>query len=100
MACAISTQTIHFGTERLGTRTINNMFFYLFVSSSARAAKSTVVLKVEFLELLTDAMRTVEPDVLFTEVFANGSSAKVVDHFVMKTTLLDTHAFVFEVRYC
>lgn len=71
-----------------------------FVLLSPPAAKSTVVLKVEFLELLTDAMRTVEPEVLFTEVFANGSSAKVIDHFIMKTTLLDTHAFVFEVRCC
>lgn len=55
------------------------------------------MLKVEFLELLADAMKTVEPEVLFSEVFANGSSAKVTDHFIMKTTMLDTHTFVFEV---
>ena len=57
------------------------------------------MLKVDFLELLSDAMKTAEPEVLFSEVFANGSSAKVIDRFVMKTTLLDTHAFVFEVRH-
>ena len=53
---------------------------------------------MEFLEVLANAMKTVEPEVMYSEVFANGSSARVKDNFIMKTTLLDTHAFAFQVK--
>lgn len=61
---------------------------------------STVVLQAEFPDLLADvAGATVEPEIFFSQVFTNGSPATMTDYFNMKTSLLDTHAFVLEVIY-
>lgn len=58
-----------------------------------------MVLRVEAPKLLADgATTTVKPEVVFSQVFTNRSSAAVKDSFNMKTALLDTHTFVFEVR--
>lgn len=66
---------------------------------AATVVKSTVVLKVDFPEPLESAaVKTVEPEVIFSEMLANASSYTVGDTFHIKATLVDTHTFVFEVR--
>lgn len=62
---------------------------------------STVVLKVGFPELSADGdggIKTVEPESMLAQTFTNGSFATAKDNFILKTTLLDTHEFVLEVR--
>lgn len=61
---------------------------------------STVILKAEFPELLIadGATKTVEQEVMFSQVFTNGSFATMKDNFNLKTTLSDTHTFVFQVK--
>lgn len=67
----------------------------------ALPVKSTVVLEVEFPELSAGgATRTAEPEIMFSQLFTNASSVAATKTFNMKTTLLDTHTFVFEVRSC
>lgn len=60
---------------------------------------SLVVLRVDFPEVLEDAAtKTVGPEVIFAELLTNDSPATVKDTFNIKTTLMDTHTFVSEVR--
>lgn len=62
--------------------------------------ENTVVLGVKFAEPAAEdgATKAVEPQLLLSEVFTNLSSATAKDNFNLKTTLLDTHTFEFEVR--
>ena len=68
---------------------------------AATVVKSTVVLQVDFPELLEGAaVTTVEPEVIFAEVLTNLGSDTVGNTFHITTTMQDTHTFVFEVRWC
>lgn len=75
---------------------------YCAFSSFAPPVKSTVVLKVDFPELSADGVggiKTVESEPLSKQTFTNVSDSTAKDTFNLKTTLLDTHTFVFEVRW-
>lgn len=57
-----------------------------------------MVLRAEFPEVPAyGAGATVGPVDMFSQVFTNGSPATMTDYFKMKTTLIDTHEYAFEV---
>lgn len=58
------------------------------------------MLQAKFPELLADDGDgdRVQRQVLYSEVFTNGSSASMDDTFNLKTVLEDTHTFVLEVQ--